>query len=145
MTNEQVFTILGIAKGQARSRSKHIKTKDGREFNVNYDPKEAKEHKANIAAQVVQQNPIFFAKGTPILLHVQVYLPRPLGHYRANGQLKDWAPAYCPTKPDGDNIIKGIKDSLKGICWQDDAQVADERIIKLYGEIPKTVVTVRAL
>lgn len=33
-------------------------------------------------------------------------------------------------KPDSDNCIKSLKDSLKGLVWADDSQVCDERIFK---------------
>jgi Holliday junction resolvase RusA-like endonuclease len=43
------------------------------------------------------------------------------------------AEAYWHTsKPDGDNIAKLVKDSLNGVAWIDDAQVARQTIIKRY-------------
>ena len=40
-------------------------------------------------------------------------------------------------KPDGDNIAKAILDSLNGLAFKDDAQIADLRVVKLYGEKAK--------
>lgn len=40
-------------------------------------------------------------------------------------------------RPDGDNIAKIVLDSLNGLAFKDDAQVADLRVVKLYGEKPK--------
>lgn len=37
-------------------------------------------------------------------------------------------------KPDLDNIIKGIGDSLNGIIWRDDSQIADLRISRRFIE-----------
>lgn len=47
------------------------------------------------------------------------------------------------SKPDGDNYLKLIQDGLNGICWRDDSQVVDARIIKRYHELPAMRVEVR--
>jgi len=41
---------------------------------------------------------------------------------------------YHASKPDTDNLIKGIKDALNGIAYRDDAQVVHVEAIKYYGE-----------
>lgn len=48
-------------------------------------------------------------------------------------------------KPDGDNVAKAIKDALNRIAWADDSQVADLRVVKVWGPTPRTVVTVESL
>ena len=45
-------------------------------------------------------------------------------------------------KPDGDNLLKAVKDALNRIAWADDGQVFDARIRKVWGEIDQTVVHV---
>lgn len=46
-----------------------------------------------------------------------------------------------PTKkPDADNVAKVICDSLNGIAYRDDSQVAELTVRKLYGEIPRVEV-----
>lgn len=37
--------------------------------------------------------------------------------------------------PDFDNIAKFV-DGIKGIIWNDDAQVVDARVLKFYGPVP---------
>lgn len=50
-----------------------------------------------------------------------------------------------PTKkPDADNIIK-LTDALNGIVWKDDAQVAELRFKKQYGDRPGLVLRVTAI
>ena len=46
------------------------------------------------------------------------------------------------TKPDTDNILKGIKDALTGVLWADDAQVVQDIAMKCYGTEPHVVVRV---
>lgn len=48
-------------------------------------------------------------------------------------------------KPDYDNVIKTVGDALNGIAYADDAQIAEARCRKVWGQVAKTVVTVRTL
>lgn len=45
-------------------------------------------------------------------------------------------------KPDGDNILKLILDSLNGVIWLDDAQVNRASIVRRYGEAERVEVTI---
>ncbi len=48
-----------------------------------------------------------------------------------------------PTKkPDADNITKAVCDGINGVVWADDVQAVDQRIRKVYGQVPRLVVTV---
>lgn len=47
-------------------------------------------------------------------------------------------------KPDGDNILKAVKDGLNRIAWADDSQVAESVVRKVWGEVEGTAVTVSA-
>lgn len=38
------------------------------------------------------------------------------------------------SRPDGDNLVKAVCDSLNGVAWRDDAQVWDVTLSKVYGE-----------
>lgn len=48
-------------------------------------------------------------------------------------------------KPDKDNVEKCVLDALNTIAYVDDAQVADGRCVKLWGEEAKTIVMVAPL
>lgn len=45
-------------------------------------------------------------------------------------------------KPDSDNIVKAIKDSLNRIAWVDDSQVAEMFVSKVWGQTNQTLVTI---
>lgn len=141
----RTYVILGIPKPQARARHRVVKTRDGRIFGQTYDPKESRQYKNNVAAQVVAQSPQLIPAGIPVKMDVVCYLPRPKAHFRTNGQLKPNAPIYCVTKPDRDNLEKALKDSLKGIVWADDCQVCRGETVKIYGETPKVVIRIETL
>jgi Holliday junction resolvase RusA-like endonuclease len=48
-----------------------------------------------------------------------------------------------PTKkPDLDNVLKVIADSLNGMAYRDDSQIVDCRIRKFYSDIPRVYVEI---
>lgn len=46
------------------------------------------------------------------------------------------------TKPDADNVLKGIADGIKGVVFNDDTQVVFMTTTKIYGETPRVEVEV---
>lgn len=48
------------------------------------------------------------------------------------------------TRPDIDNLAKGVMDAIKGIVWRDDAQVTTLSLRKRYGDEPGVLVRVWA-
>ena len=46
-------------------------------------------------------------------------------------------------KPDGDNVLKSVKDGMNSIVYADDSQIDDSHIVKRYG-IPRTEIVVEA-
>lgn len=49
---------------------------------------------------------------------------------------------YRPKTPDTDNIEKIYFDAMNGMIWEDDKQVVDCRVQKLYSMKPRTVIRV---
>ncbi len=63
----------------------------------------------------------------PIKLDALFLYPRPKTHYGRKGgapYLKSTAPAWKTSAPDADKLLRSILDSLTGIAYSDDAQVA---------------------
>ena len=52
---------------------------------------------------------------------------------------------YPTSKPDVDNVVKGIFDACNDVVWRDDKQVVDVAISKRYAIKAEAVVQVRAL
>ncbi len=52
---------------------------------------------------------------------------------------------YPTSKPDVDNVIKGIFDACNEIVWRDDKQACDVRVVKRYDKTARAAVEVRAL
>lgn len=79
----------------------------------------------------------------PIELNLTFYMPIPqswskVKQKRAEGQLHT-------SKPDRDNLEKGICDSLNKIVWKDDGQVCDGRTRKFYSSEPRVEIEIREL
>lgn len=124
---KQTFIYQGIPKPQGRPRFARMG-----KFVKAYDPKDSRDAKNNVACQILQQNPQLIEQGKPIQLHLTFWLPRPKGHFNSKGELRGAAPKYHTKKPDLDNLIKLLKDSLKGIVWHDDSQVYRTEAEKSY-------------
>ena len=80
----------------------------------------------------------------PLIIRVTAFMP-----IAASWTKKKVADAlegrFRPGKPDSDNIIKCVGDSLNGIVWRDDAQLCEVRISKLYDPDPRLEIEVEPL
>lgn len=52
---------------------------------------------------------------------------------------------FPTSKPDIDNVLKGIMDACNEIVFKDDKQAVDVRVVKRYGQVARAAVEVRAL
>jgi len=77
--------------------------------------------------------------GGPLHLQITFTMPRPKHHYRTGkhaGQLKDDAPSYHTSKPDTTKLMRSTEDALTSILWKDDAAIASQYPVKVYGDQP---------
>lgn len=49
------------------------------------------------------------------------------------------------SKPDSDNIAKVVCDALNKVAYSDDKNIAELRVVKMYGEEPKIIVNIENL
>lgn len=118
--------------GNPIALKRHRMTKTGH----SYDP--SKNDKADFLAKCMEHKPDTPITG-PINLTIIFYMPRPKNHYRTGkhaGELKDDSPYWHTGRPDIDNLLKLIMDSLNGIFWRDDAQICRIEARKIYHEAP---------
>jgi len=74
-----------------------------------------------------------------LAVRVRFIMPRIAAHYKGGNPargLKDNAPYYHTKKPDATKLWRSTEDALTGVVWHDDAQIAVQRIEKVYGEKP---------
>lgn len=50
---------------------------------------------------------------------------------------------YFTSRPDSDNVGKLLGDALNNIVWRDDSQIVKLTVIKLYADVPATIVEVQ--
>jgi Holliday junction resolvase RusA-like endonuclease len=84
----------------------------------------------------------------PVALALTFVMRRPLGHYgtgRNARKLKPRAPWYSAVRPDVDKLTRAVMDSLTGVAYRDDGQVAALRVAKVYGPRGAVTVEVHAL
>ena len=138
---KQAFHYEGIPKAQGRPKVFRRGNLVGA-----YDPKDSRAYKNNVAAQIVAQNPVLIEREKPIKLWLTFYLPRPKGHYNSKGAVKPQHIFTAHTKkPDLDNLVKAVKDSLKGILWYDDSQVYATESEKRYSDKAQVQIIVEDL
>lgn len=118
------FRVDGIPKGQPRprafARNGHVRV---------YDPGTAEAWKSAIAEAARPHLPATPIEG-PVMLTCHFEMPRPKRLMRTSDPL---GPVDHLAKPDVDNLIKAISDSLTQIgMWRDDCQVAYLKAGKVY-------------
>lgn len=70
----------------------------------------------------------------PLYMFIEFMMPRPKGHFRKDGTLKPSAPKFPTVKPDTTKLVRALEDALKGIAWNDDAQVVTQFVRKVYAK-----------
>ena len=80
-------------------------------------------------------------KPNAVVVEVVFEFDRPKSHFNKKG-LKSTVPIYHTGTPDVDKLLRALFDSMTGVIFHDDSQVAVVRAVKLYGVIAKTTVVV---
>lgn len=134
------FTVLGEPQGKGRPRFGG-KTKDGR--TITRTPEKTVLYENLIAVEYRRQvGGARFPDGESLDLRVVAYFSIPASaSKKKRGQMAagELRPAK---KPDMDNIVKVVADSLNKIAYRDDAQVVDCQIRKFYSHQPRIEVTI---
>jgi Holliday junction resolvase RusA-like endonuclease len=130
MKNRIWFDVIGKPYGQKRPRA----YRKGRFLGI-YSPKENVDYAQNVKESLLK---VIKPKGliydnVPVVIEVQAFFKKPklTKKQSALNLLRDKFPVK---KPDGDNILKAICDSLTstGVVWTDDSYVVSMNIDKFY-------------
>ncbi len=149
------FTVPGNPKSQKRHRNWQRGDARG-----TYDPSAS--DKADFLALCMDNAPKRPIEGV-VILYVVFWMPIPKGtskkkidemrlHSFDTLSPRDIAlningaanphPAHHIKRPDFDNCVKLLKDSLTGIYWRDDSQVQGGGIFKIYSHRPRTEIEI---
>ena len=101
-----------------------------------YDPEKSKDYKAYVKLLASQKNLAARLSG-PLNVKITAVFAIPRSKSK---KFKAAALALkeLPTKkPDADNVAKIVCDSVNGILWDDDCQIVELSVKKIYGEAPR--------
>jgi len=130
--------ILFTIKGDPKALKRHRTFRRGK-LTGQYDPSQGdKADFLSIAHKYAPDKPI----DVPIHLRATFIFQRPKNHYRANGQVKSQFGSQHIGRPDVDNLIKFVCDSLNGVFWRDDSLIFWVNAQKKYGDAPLTEIEI---
>lgn len=138
--SEISFTVYGEPVAQGRPKfttvNGHAKA---------YDPEKSRNYKEIVRLEALKVRPEIPLEGA-LSLTVKAYRSIPKSFSKKKAEAAKRGELRPVTKPDLDNLIKGVKDSLKTIIWRDDSQVVDfGNSGKWYSDVPRVEITVRAV
>lgn len=88
-----------------------------------------------VAQEHITKNPGFQMLGgdqkhpVPLSIEVLFFLPRPMKYCR---KMDQGGPIPCVTRPDLDNLYKGVVDALQGVVFRDDSLIYSMTVHKLF-------------
>ena len=129
VNNQEVrFIVLGEPMGKQRPkfsrRENHVHT---------YTPDKTVSYENLVRLEYSKQcRAVFFPKGTELEMHIEAYFSIPKSVSRKKAALMLDRQIRPTKKPDADNIIKIIADSLNGIAYYDDSQIVSCKCDKYY-------------
>lgn len=134
------FTIPGTPVGKGRPRF----ARRGN-FVATYTPEKTASYENLVkvkAEEAMQGRPIIDVAVSVVIL---LFVTPPASWSQKKQRAALAGDIFPTTKPDVDNVIKGIFDACNEIVWRDDKQACDVRVIKRYAENARAVVQVEAL
>lgn len=144
-----LYCVEYVGKVQAQQRTLSVvrQTAEGRHYAKPIDKPESRNFKATLA--MLANKELEAKKGQPIegpcsiALHVSRAVPT---SWSKKKRLEAESGKIHPTsRPDLDNVLKGVMDAFSGILYKDDKQVVKVLVSKSYGRFDGFTCFVREL
>ena len=141
------FDVEGMpAPGGSKNAFRHRST--GRIVVVDAGGKRNKDWRSAVAAagraaMIGREMP-----APPLMLTVVFRMPRPQAHLDRHGKLRRTSPVLPVSRPDLTKLLRSTEDALTGICYADDASIAEQWVAKFYahpGEKPGARITLSTI
>lgn len=133
------FLVPGEPRGKGRPRF-------SRASGTAYTDSETRAYEKKIAAYYHQAAQAFrFPNEAFLRVTIVAQFPIPKSASKANREAMEAHKILPSRKPDIDNIIKVVLDSLNGVAYKDDARVAEINGAKVYGSDPGLTILIREL
>lgn len=131
------FFVPGKPQGKGRPRA----VARGK-FVRMYTPEKTATYESTVALSASEAMGNKAPMDGPLAVVMRIALPVPTSwSNRKKAQALDGI-VLPTTKPDADNVVKGVFDAINGVVWRDDTQVVDLRVIKRYSERPGVLMQV---
>lgn len=131
-----IFEISGEPMGKQRPK---FSSANG--FVRTYTPAKTMHYEEWVKLCYQQANGEYFGE-VPLEITVDAYFEIPKSFSKKKWQQAISGELLPTKKPDADNILKIICDSLNGVAYKDDKQIVSARIQKHYGGKPCVVVEI---
>ena len=125
------FTYYGEIRGKGRPRFRKVGN-----FVSTYTPNETRDYEMSIKESFISQcgtSETYF-NGEPLRMTLEIYQAVPKSVSKKKTQEMLEGKIYPTKKPDIDNILKSVCDSLNKVAYQDDTQIVEMSQIKRYAE-----------
>ena len=126
--------IYGLPVAQGRPRARMFHDRSGTARVAMYDPATSRDWKRTVQQQVIDRRPPAPLAEVPLAMDLTFHLPRPQSlPKRITEHTK---------RPDLDNLVKAIKDALRGVIYHDDAQIVRLMAGKVYSDSPGVEISI---
>lgn len=133
---EIVFEVPGQPRGKGRPRFI-------RSTGVTYTPPETRAYEEKIMdCYRVQCRGVYWPEDTFVSVNVTAIYQIPKSATKATKAAIEDEKILPKKKPDIDNVLKIVLDSLNGIAYKDDSQVVMVTGRKIYGQEPKLIIEI---
>lgn len=135
------FTVLGEPQGKGRPKfsrqGKFVKT---------YTPDKTVLYENLICTEYLRQCPgQRFADKEPLEMRIKAYYAIPTSASKKKQAAMEAGEIRPTKKPDADNIIKVVADSLNQVAYHDDAEIVRVSLAKYYGRQPRIEVEIKTV
>lgn len=138
---ELQYTVIGIAKPQARPKVFHRTLKNGKNFVSTYSPK-TDWFGLVYTESLKQKNLLKNRLSGALRLNLLFCMPIP----KSISKKKKEKLFYVSKRPDVDNLAKAVMDAINQVgLWEDDSQIAVLEVSKIYAEEPRCVIYIQEL
>jgi len=134
------FTVPGEPVGKARPKTVNIKN---RATTVTFTPEKTVIYENLVKVEYQQQcHNFYFGEKQPLIMEIICYYGMPKSDSKKKRAAKLAGEIRPTKKPDIDNCIKAIADSLNTIAYKDDTQIVKVVAEKRYSEKPRVEITI---
>ena len=137
MFNKEEYAKI-IILGEVQSQLRPIFNSKTRKA---IDPKKCRDYKALVSLttkKYYQDNPL----DEPLRVEVDIYRSIPKSWSNKKKEMAKNGELFPTSKPDTENLSKGILDGMSGLVWRDDSIIIEHEIKKFYSTVPRAEVRV---